>query len=87
MPRDLGHRGRHCLRGEDIVTALKQIIAKRTVRKCLFIDNDSEFSGQALALWECFSVIFHEGPHFIAQVRAGQISKAAPEIFGCFHRI
>jgi hypothetical protein len=31
---------------------------------------------------ECFSVIFHEGSHFIAQMGAGQISKAAPKVFG-----
>ena len=41
----------HRQRGEDVVTALNQIIAKRTAPKCLFVDNGSEFSGQMLDLW------------------------------------
>lgn len=39
------------LRGEDVVAALNQIVAKRSAPKCLFVDNGSEFSGQMLDLW------------------------------------
>jgi len=41
----------HRLRGENVVTALNRIVAKRTAPKCLFVDNGSEFSGQMLDLW------------------------------------
>jgi putative transposase len=41
----------HRLRGEDVVTALNRIVAKRPAPKCLFVDNGSEFSGQMLDLW------------------------------------
>lgn len=40
----------HRLRGEDVVTALNRVVAKRTVPKCLFVDKGSEFPGQMLGL-------------------------------------
>lgn len=42
---------RHGLRGEDVVTALNRINAKRTAPKSLFVDDGSEFPGQMLDQW------------------------------------